>query len=82
MAYAYDVRLAIRRDKEFDACLNQSVAITKYKTSMLENAVALGASIAVLLSYDRNHSIGYAILHGISSWWYVIYRWAGVYLGW
>jgi hypothetical protein len=34
---------------------------------------ALGSSIAVVLSWARNGSILWAILHGIFSWGYVIY---------
>ena len=33
----------------------------------------LGSIIAVVLSYSINQSIGWAILHGIFGWFYVIY---------
>jgi hypothetical protein len=33
----------------------------------------MGAALAMILSYGHNHSILYAILHGIMSWIYVIY---------
>lgn len=33
-----------------------------------------GAALAMILSYAQNSSIGWAILHGIISWIYVIYR--------
>ena len=35
--------------------------------------VGLGSVIAVVASWDRNRSILWAILHGILSWFYVIY---------
>jgi hypothetical protein len=35
--------------------------------------VGLGAVIAVVLSWQRNRSILWAIFHGILSWFYVIY---------
>ena len=35
--------------------------------------VALGMSIAVVLSWSRNASILWAILHGFLNWFYVIY---------
>ena len=35
--------------------------------------VELGAVIAVVCSWQRNRSILWAILHGIFSWFYVIY---------
>jgi hypothetical protein len=34
---------------------------------------ALGSAVAVVLSWSRNASILWAILHGIFSWGYVIY---------
>lgn len=34
----------------------------------------VGVSLAVVLSYAVNHHMGWAILHGIFSWFYVIYR--------
>lgn len=37
------------------------------------SGVGLGEIIAVVLSYSINHSIGWAILHGIFGWFYVIY---------
>lgn len=35
--------------------------------------IGLGTVIAVVLSWSANHSIGWAILHGLLSWFYVIY---------
>jgi len=33
-----------------------------------------GSALAMILSYTQNTSIFWAILHGITSWFYVIYR--------
>jgi len=33
-----------------------------------------GSALAMILSYTQNSSIWWAILHGIISWFYVIYR--------
>ena len=33
-----------------------------------------GSALAMILSYTQNTSILWAILHGIVSWFYVIYR--------
>lgn len=33
-----------------------------------------GSALAMILSYAKNSSILWAILHGIISWFYVIYR--------
>ena len=42
-----------------------------------DNAVSggleLGSVLAVVISWSLNHSILWAILHGIFSWFYVIY---------
>jgi hypothetical protein len=43
------------------------------QTTIIQNGVSLGAVIAVVLSWHRNRSILWAILHGILSWIYVIY---------
>ena len=45
-----------------------------------EAGIGLGSVVAVILSFTLNHSVGWAILHGICSWFYVIYRiWEGNY---
>ena len=36
--------------------------------------IGLGAAIGVVMSFTTNHSILWAILHGIFGWIYVIYR--------
>ncbi len=35
--------------------------------------VSMGCALAMILSWSANHSILWAILHGILSWFYVIY---------
>ena len=37
------------------------------------SGIGLGSAIAVVLSNEHNHSILWMILHGICSWFYVIY---------
>ena len=34
----------------------------------------IGVVIAVMLSWEANHSILWAIIHGFLSWFYVIYN--------
>ena len=41
--------------------------------TVIENGVGLGTVIAVVVSWHRNRSILWAILHGVLSWLYVIY---------
>jgi hypothetical protein len=43
-----------------------------------EVGFAMGSVLAMIMSFQLNHSILYAILHGMCSWFYVIYR---AYLG-
>jgi len=35
--------------------------------------IGMGGALAMILSYSVNHSIIWAIVHGIFSWLYVIY---------
>ena len=41
--------------------------------SIRNNGIGLGAAIAVVISWSRNKSILWAIIHGALSWLYVIY---------
>jgi hypothetical protein len=42
-------------------------------TQVTEIGAGLGTVIAVVLSWHRNRGILWAILHGVLSWFYVIY---------
>jgi len=35
--------------------------------------VSFGSALAIVISWSQNHSILWAIIHGILSWFYVIY---------
>jgi hypothetical protein len=35
--------------------------------------VSFGSALAMAISFNVNHSVGWAILHGIFSWFYVLY---------
>lgn len=37
------------------------------------NGVGVGVVLAIVISWSVNHSILWAILHGILNWFYVIY---------
>jgi len=43
------------------------------KTEYVSSGIGLGSALAVTISWSVNHSILWAILHGIFSWFYVIY---------
>jgi hypothetical protein len=45
---------------------------TKWKSGI--GFWGFGSSLAMILSYVQNSSIFWAIVHGILSWFYVIYR--------
>ena len=40
---------------------------------VFSSGISMGSALAMILSWDRSHSILWAILHGILSWFYVIY---------
>jgi hypothetical protein len=35
--------------------------------------ISFGSALAIVISWSQNHSILWAIVHGILSWFYVIY---------
>ena len=43
------------------------------KTSYSSAGIGIGTVIAIILSWEANHSILWCILHGIFGWFYVIY---------
>jgi hypothetical protein len=36
--------------------------------------ISMGSALAMILSFQLNHSILWAIIHGLCSWFYVLYR--------
>ncbi|MCB1044145.1 MAG: hypothetical protein KDC35_14475 [Acidobacteria bacterium] len=38
-----------------------------------KEAIGFGSVLAMIMSWSANKAIGWAILHGIFSWFYVIY---------
>ncbi len=41
---------------------------------IVRHGITFGSALALVLSYTKNESIVWAIVHGILSWFYVIYR--------
>ena len=39
----------------------------------VETGISFGSALAMVISYANWHSIGWAIVHGLLSWLYVIY---------
>jgi hypothetical protein len=47
--------------------------IYSVRTEGAKYGVGFGSALAMVISYDANHSIPWAILHGIFGWLYVAY---------
>ncbi|MEJ5054468.1 hypothetical protein [Sphingobacterium sp. MYb382] len=47
--------------------------VTNTTQTITTSGISLGSAIAVVASWDRNRSILWAVLHGILSWFYVVY---------
>lgn len=54
-------------------CFSQQTGNTGIKQNVIKNGIGIGSVIAIVVSWDRNKSILYALLHGILGWIYVIY---------
>ena len=39
----------------------------------VKTGISFGSALAMVISFSTWHSVGWAILHGICSWFYVIY---------
>lgn len=40
----------------------------------VSSGITFGAALAITISWSINHSVLWAIVHGIFSWFYVIYH--------
>jgi len=47
---------------------------SRWYRPVVRNGISFGSALAMVLSYTRNGSILWAIIHGLLSWFYVIYR--------
>ena len=54
-------------------CYSQQTGNNGIKQTVVKNGIGIGSVIAIVVSWDRNKSILYAILHGIFGWLSVIY---------
>jgi hypothetical protein len=43
------------------------------RNDAITSGIGFGTALAIVISYSANHSILWAIIHGILSWLYVIY---------
>ena len=44
------------------------------KTEVVKSGLSFGSALAMVISYSYNHSVLWAIIHGLCSWLYVIYH--------
>lgn len=51
-----------------------AVVIMSNQTAAAKAGIGFGSVLAMILSFQLHHSILWAIVHGICSWFYVIYR--------
>ena len=49
--------------------INKNEIVTK----TVKTGISFGSALAMVISYVNWHSIGWAIIHGLLSWFYVIY---------
>ncbi|WP_416440389.1 hypothetical protein ACH3O9_11125 [Leeuwenhoekiella sp. A16] len=54
-------------------CYSQQTGSGGIKNTAITSGIGLGSVLAVVLSWERNKSVLLAFLHGIFSWFYVIY---------
>ena len=45
----------------------------KFRMGSAKYGIGFGSALAIAISYTNNHSILWAIIHGILGWLYVIY---------
>jgi len=50
--------------------MSQTVVIRK---EVMRSGIGIGSALAIAISWSRNQSILWALLHGVLSWIYVIY---------
>ena len=54
-------------------CFSQQTGNSRITQTAVNNGIGIGSAIAIVISWDRNKSVLYALLHGILGWLYVIY---------
>jgi hypothetical protein len=47
---------------------------TTVRTEVIRNGISFGTALAIAISWSANHSVLWAIVHGLLSWFYVIYH--------
>jgi len=47
----------------------------RYSGNAATYGIGFGSALAITISWSANHSILWALVHGVLSWFYVIYYW-------
>ena len=47
--------------------------LTETTSNITQSGIGIGSAVAIVISWHRNKSILFAIIHGVLSWIYVIY---------
>jgi hypothetical protein len=43
------------------------------RTEVVRGGISFGTALAIAMSWSANHSVLWAIIHGLFSWGYVVY---------
>ncbi len=54
-------------------CFSQQTGIQTIKSTAISGGIGFGSVLAIVVSWERNKSVLLALIHGIFSWFYVIY---------
>lgn len=60
--------LVFIKRKEFIIIMEKGNTVENVK-----KGISFGSALAMVISYTKWHSVGWAIIHGLMSWAYVIY---------
>ena len=60
-------------ENEIVTANNGTTIVKKTVTKTVTKGLSFGSALAMVISYTAWHSVGWAILHGLFSWVYVIY---------
>ena len=46
---------------------------TRVVETSVKTGITFGSALAMVISYTNWHSVGWAVIHGLMSWLYVVY---------
>ena len=69
----YNTRIRKSEDRRGDAVMLEGEKKTTIVHKTVKSGITFGSALAMVISYTTWHSVGWAIVHGLLSWIYVIY---------